>query len=345
MRNDSIFSTASTANGSAANRANPHGNIHGVSGYKETVSTVDRYVDKTYTKASRLKMKLGMKSKDNKSTANGLKSLRREISPPASLDSRRRLLNDDSEHPFGDTGSLLTATSTRTEVPPHNTSMMGSSQVVSQTNGTTEHQPSSSTIPHGSGQADSNITYPTLPITTLSGLSAFSSPHSARVFYAPPTDHDGSLLLFANRIRDIFMQEGLMLNEGGRALKLHATVANLKYSLNSKARGKAKEGKRRNSGTIDGTAIVEKFNHFQDADNPEVKPFVWAEDILIDRVRICKMGAQRSDDPVLGMVYPAIEVDIDSDSDADEDVAANGEHQKAMESRKKWEMAEVVFGS
>ncbi|TGZ81270.1 hypothetical protein EX30DRAFT_371624 [Ascodesmis nigricans] len=74
---------------------------------------------------------------------------------------------------------------------------------------------------------------------TLTGLSAFPKPRDARVLYAIPHDPTGRLQRFAEKVRDRFVEEGLMKVEKGREkLVLHATVANTTYA----PKGKKAEG-------------------------------------------------------------------------------------------------------
>ncbi len=149
----------------------------------------------------------------------------------------------------------------------------------------------------------------------LQGLSAFASPRKARVFYAPPHDPSNRLLLLANKIRAVFKAEGFVTEK--RELTLHATVANMNYA--NRARGKGGRGgkgngKGRGMEVVDGKAVVGVFGggeggyEYQEGVKEEGREYgyVWAKDGVGDRVRICKMGAERGEDEVLGMVYPAI---------------------------------------
>ena len=303
--------------------------LYGRSGYKETVSTVDRYVDKTYAKANKVK----------RAVKSPLKSLKRDVSPPRSLASttNQRLLSIDSSRmgssvgggSGGDGGSLYTVTSkgsTATERPAPIQEERKSTPAVSVGMVSTTG-PGTSTPTTGSN---------TPPLTvTLKGLGAFQSPRKARVFYAPPVDPEGKLSAFANAIRQIFKDEGLVNEE--RALTLHATVANMTYAAKSNHHhgrggrgGKGGQGKWRGGmRTVDGTGVVEMCN------GGDGEGWVWADGVHVDRVRICKMGAERSDDEVLGMVYPAVEVELDGEEEMDEG--------RAVVNGKAKEKAEVVF--
>jgi len=138
------------------------------------------------------------------------------------------------------------------------------------------------------------------PSITLKGLASMQPPSRAAVLYAPPVDELGALQLFCERVRDVFRQEKLMTDEG-RPLLLHATVVNTIYIKNPNfnttndnrrgGHGRGGKGKGRNSGggggkwdrlVFDATGIIERY---------EEK--VWVQDVPVDRVAICKMGAKK----------------------------------------------------
>ena len=52
-----------------------------------------------------------------------------------------------------------------------------------------------------------------------------------------------------------------------------------------------------------------KRTRSSEMDKEKDNRYVWARGIVVDRVRICKMGAEKSEDEVLGMVYPAIKTE------------------------------------
>ncbi|KAI9873826.1 MAG: hypothetical protein M1823_007828, partial [Watsoniomyces obsoletus] len=109
---------------------------------------------------------------------------------------------------------------------------------------------------------------------TLRGIGAFSSPRKARVFYAPPIDTDGKLLAFANAIRKVFEDAGLITEE--RALTLHATLANMAYAKSPKM---GKNRKRGGSRTVDGTDVIEHFNGIGSGMGGG-QGYVWARDVV-----------------------------------------------------------------
>lgn len=159
---------------------------------------------------------------------------------------------------------------------------------------------------------------------TLHSLGTFPSSQSARVFYAQPHEPSGILQSFGELIRQRFIDAGLITET--RPLVLHATVANLIY-VKRKGRGRedASRGKLSRGlstdGTVDARDILRYFNTESDGVEQhglgdvlddandfqnEPKPFIWASNIPIDKIRICKMGAEKCEIPDWGMEYKPI---------------------------------------
>jgi len=77
------------------------------------------------------------------------------------------------------------------------------------------------------------------------------------------------------------MDAGLLIPDD-RPLKLHATVVNTIYVKGRRSRG-GKGGKKSSAPLrIDATALLERY-----------RDYVWAEDIVLDRIAICEMGAKK----------------------------------------------------
>ena len=148
---------------------------------------------------------------------------------------------------------------------------------------------------------------------TLSGLGTFPKPSSSRVFFANPYDSTSRLQTFGELIQQRFKDAGLVTET--RPLVLHATVANLIYAKQwNKQRRK---GGNKDSGTVDARDLLRYFNdgraasdrdqaraeHGTEAGVGPGSEYIWAENILIDRIRICKMGAEKSEDEALGLEY------------------------------------------
>jgi len=200
---------------------------------------------------------------------------------------------------------------------------------------------SSSSSSSPSKSNDASIPNPGLPtpITlTLQGLGSFPLPRSSRAFFAQPHDPSERLQTFAELVRHRFMAVGLITET--RPLVLHATIANLIY-----AKGSRKDRGRKGA-EVDGQGILKFFNGQKGDDdaakdpsrsagasdsvvkgqspsspttllhprssstNPgdehQSHPQIWAREITIDRIQICKMGAEPCDIPDWGLEYKPI---------------------------------------
>lgn len=65
------------------------------------------------------------------------------------------------------------------------------------------------------------------------------SPSKTSFLYTAPTDRSGRLLPFCQQLKDMFVKEGLMLDESGKGRKeltLHITVLNTIYARSAKRR-------------------------------------------------------------------------------------------------------------
>ena len=136
-------------------------------------------------------------------------------------------------------------------------------------------------------------------IISLQGLQAFPKPRSATVLHCPPHDPTSRLHPFCLRVKQKFIDAGLMEPEN-RPLILHATIVNTVYANTDRRH----EKKRMGSISFDATEIMRTYNEnggFEDGN--AVGEFLWAKDILIDRVRICEMGAKLVEDATLGREY------------------------------------------
>lgn len=131
----------------------------------------------------------------------------------------------------------------------------------------------------------------------LEALVPMQKPTQTSILYAHPDDASGRLQAFGQTLKNRFQQESLMV-EDKRDLKLHATVINTIYAKpkGKDARKSAGSGSKQNllDGQdghgpnakswmrFDATSLIERYGDF-----------VWAEDVVIDRVQICKMGAAK----------------------------------------------------
>lgn len=109
--------------------------------------------------------------------------------------------------------------------------------------------------------------------TGFRGLQTFESNNG--VLFTPPSDPAGQLQKFCQSVKDVFLSNGLAVDTpetaGKAVLTLHATIMDLR-----------KVKKIRSS--IDQNALIERY-----------KEFVWADNVVLERVEICTMGAQKLD--------------------------------------------------
>ena len=117
---------------------------------------------------------------------------------------------------------------------------------------------------------------------TLRGLNAMQSPSKTTVLYAPPLDPGQLLRRFCELLKAKFTAAELMTPED-RPLLLHATVVNTIYVKgNSGGRGGRGGGRSRERLTIDARDLIERY-----------EDYVWLEDMKVESVRICRMGAKK----------------------------------------------------
>jgi activating signal cointegrator complex subunit 1 len=124
-------------------------------------------------------------------------------------------------------------------------------------------------------QASSNAAEDSLSVS-LKGLSAMQDAGCTSVLYAPPVDVDGRLMRFCQAVKTSFTEAGLMAAES-RPLLLHATVVNTVYVPHSRKRGRPRDRIK-----LDVRDMIEQY-----AD------FVWIEDMPVEKVTLCKMGAKK----------------------------------------------------
>ncbi|KAM0401665.1 hypothetical protein ACHAO7_009029 [Fusarium culmorum] len=110
---------------------------------------------------------------------------------------------------------------------------------------------------------------------TLKGLHAMQSPAKTSVLYAAPVDTEGILYKFCEQIKTTFQEAGLMAKED-RPLLLHATVVNTIYVKDDRGR------RVRERLTIDARDMVSLYDEY-----------VWLEDMPLDKVTLCRMGAKK----------------------------------------------------
>ena len=171
---------------------------------------------------------------------------------------------------------------------------------------------------------------PGQPITIdLKGLASMHSPDKTSILYIPPSDPTKRLYPFCLALQKTFQTEGFLLPDN-RELKLHATIVNTVYAKGRKKRSTPKQEAR-----IDGTppshppsdpseepskaedGVEMDQGRSQTHGGPqsnaplkfdartlleEYKDFVWADNVVLDRIAICEMGAKKLVDPGSGEV-------------------------------------------
>lgn len=113
---------------------------------------------------------------------------------------------------------------------------------------------------------------------TLRGLHSMQSPTQSTTLYSPPDDPDGTLQRFCEKLKRAFVEADIMV-EDKRPLLLHATIVNTIY-----VKGR-RQGKKREKLTVDARGILERYGDQ-----------IWMEDIPIEKIAICRMGAKDSVD-------------------------------------------------
>ncbi|KAI0601883.1 kinase A anchor protein [Biscogniauxia sp. FL1348] len=129
---------------------------------------------------------------------------------------------------------------------------------------------------------------------TLKGLRSMQPASKASVLYSSPIDSEGTLMKFCERLRSTFQEAGFIAEEN-RPLLLHATIVNTIY-VKGRNSGKGK-GKRYDKLTIDARGILERYDGF-----------VWMQDVPVEKIAICRMGAKKQDD---GEEAYEVEAEID----------------------------------
>ncbi|KAK1242508.1 hypothetical protein MKX08_005320 [Trichoderma sp. CBMAI-0020] len=129
---------------------------------------------------------------------------------------------------------------------------------------------------------------------TIRGLHSMQPAAKATVLYAPPSDPAGVLYDFCKLLQKPFQDSGLMMDEN-RPLLLHATIINTIYVKNSGG-SRGARGKRREKLAIDARDVLSRYDDY-----------IWAEDMPVTRVALCRMGAK----PIEGTDDAAYEVEAD----------------------------------
>ncbi|SMR45132.1 unnamed protein product [Zymoseptoria tritici ST99CH_3D1] len=138
----------------------------------------------------------------------------------------------------------------------------------------------------------------------LKGLVSMHAPQSTSILYAEPFDSSQRLYPFCVALQALFRSKGFLVLDD-RPLKLHATIVNTIY-----AKGNRKPTRQKLDSTVPGSAAGKledrSRGHGPNAKAPiklDARPliekyedFVWAKNIVLDRIAICEMGAKKVHD-------------------------------------------------
>ena len=126
---------------------------------------------------------------------------------------------------------------------------------------------------------------PAIPslVVSMAGIQPIHSPTSTTILYAAPMGSSSRLFPFCEALRKTFVDSEFLLPDS-RPLKLHATIVNTVYVKGrQKRRRGGGHGKDKEEGLkIDATEIIREFENY-----------VWMENVRLDRISICEMGAKK----------------------------------------------------
>ncbi|KXT06094.1 hypothetical protein AC578_1306 [Pseudocercospora eumusae] len=153
------------------------------------------------------------------------------------------------------------------------------------------------------GESSSAAEVPRRPLALdLKGLESMHPPQKTSMLYAAPTDPTGRLYPFCLALQKAFNEKEFLVSDD-RKLKLHATIVNTIYAKGRREPAKpqindqlsniptrtqdadAGHGHGPNANAplkLDARSLIEKY-----------VDYVWAENITLDRVAICEMGAKK----------------------------------------------------
>lgn len=152
------------------------------------------------------------------------------------------------------------------------------------------------------------------PMTiSLKSLVSMHPPHKTSILYTAPDDPSERLHALCLILRTRFQDAGFLI-EDTRPLKLHATLVNTIYAKGRKPRGRGKQQREKpppsaaQSGCNEAEAEKEPQEDRSEGHGPDAKAplrinaadilnrytdFVWAENVQLDRIAICEMGAKK----------------------------------------------------
>jgi activating signal cointegrator complex subunit 1 len=119
------------------------------------------------------------------------------------------------------------------------------------------------------------------PLTiSLSSLTSMHPPQKTSILYTAPSDPTARILPFCASLVNLFRSADLVLPDD-RPLKLHATVVNTIYAK-AGGRGSGHGPNAKAPIRLDAREVLERY-----------QDWVWAKDVKVGKVAICKMGAKK----------------------------------------------------
>ncbi|KAK4507146.1 hypothetical protein PRZ48_000880 [Zasmidium cellare] len=135
-------------------------------------------------------------------------------------------------------------------------------------------------------------------VVDLKGLESMHAPEKTSILYSGPFDKSERLYPFCLAVQQLFQDKGFLV-EDDRKLKLHATIVNTIY-----AKGKKLPGRRASNQAQQNDSDAQ--GHGPNANAPlkldaralldEYQDFAWAENVTLNRLAICEMGAKKITD-------------------------------------------------
>ena len=139
-------------------------------------------------------------------------------------------------------------------------------------------------------------------VVSMKSLESMHLPRKTSVLFVSPQDPTDRLYHLCNSLRTHFMKAGLLIDDK-RPLKLHATIVNTIY-VKGRRKPKHSNDNTEKETNIRTTGVGDKTSgNGKHADSPfkidaiailqKYKDYVWAENVILDRVSVCEMGAKK----------------------------------------------------
>ncbi|KAF7189820.1 hypothetical protein HII31_08927 [Pseudocercospora fuligena] len=136
----------------------------------------------------------------------------------------------------------------------------------------------------------------------VQGLESMHPPQKTSILYAAPTDHTGRLYPFCLALQKAFNEKEFLVSDD-RKLKLHATIVNTIYAKGRRKPAKSQINDRVSDIPTRTQDADASHGHGPNANAPlkldarslieKYADYVWAENVTLDRVAICEMGAKK----------------------------------------------------